>query len=509
MSTRNAQAQVADEPPLTDAVLMADPQATTVAADTGPPLPMGGVGAVSRRSTAPIDVLSRRVNAVCTHAVNPLEIAATLEAHGITDAISRDEYDCEDVFVLARELYSRVPLRASQYAARRRPVQSTRTSLARGMLFALPGLFYLLVGPVFSSAVAPIVVLIAVIAGWGLSQVLAIVGYTLIGRGNRSGAGKVLGLVLIAGLAAMCAIGAIATFGTDWDRNLVAMCCTQILYVMAATVLLMFKRDDLLWMSLLPGAALSAIYLAGNPAGLSRGVAVGGVVIAMALTFGAALYASDRAFQEGPRADIWLGRSDAWTAIQFGTYGLLVATCLATPTMRAVLDHGTDTALIGLATLPLVLSMGVAEWQQVRYAERRHRAKVAAHDMDSFGLAAWRGLLVSVGTHAAALFGLSLIMAVGIIFVAGGIPWSIVGLLTAYLFLGAALFMSLLLTAWGRINSILPFLGMAVVVILVLVFATPSASEQLTEYLAASAVLTACLFALGWREVRILTNHGD
>jgi hypothetical protein len=37
------------------------------------------------RSSAPVDMLSRRLDAVCTHAVSALEIAAALEADGISD----------------------------------------------------------------------------------------------------------------------------------------------------------------------------------------------------------------------------------------------------------------------------------------------------------------------------------------------------------------------------------------------------------------------------------------
>ena len=124
-------------------------------------------GLQDRRSTAPVDVLSRRLNGVCTHAVGPLELAAALEAQGINDAISREKYGCDDVFSLAAELYTRVPLRISANAARQRSLQSTATSIARGALFALPGLFFLLVAPVFRSPLAAVAVLTAVTVGWG------------------------------------------------------------------------------------------------------------------------------------------------------------------------------------------------------------------------------------------------------------------------------------------------------------------------------------------------------
>jgi len=467
-----------------------------------------GRQAATPRSSAPVDQLSRRLDAVCTHAVSPLEIAAALEADGITDAISRDQYAQDDVFALASELYARVPLRTSRYAAGRQSAKTSSRDIARGLLFALPGLFYFVVEPLFRSTAAPMALLVAVVAGWGISQVMAIVGHTLIGRGNGSGAGKVLGLVLIAGLALMALCGAIAALGTGWDRNLVAACCTQTLYVMAVAVLLLFERDRLLWLSLLPGAVVSVGYLAGNPLGMGREFAVAAVLFAMAFAFGSALYAADDAFQHDARSPAWLGRADIWTAARFGTYGLLVGLFLAAPVMNAALSTQSDSALLGAAMVPLVLSMGVAEWQLTLYNQRTIRAMDTARDMDSFGRVAWRTLLVAAGTHAAALLGLSIAAAITILVVVGHLPADVVGLLVAYLMLGAALFLALVLTTWGRIAVVLPILAIAVAAIWLPTLATPDYTLKTTEYLATSIVLAGCLWAIGWREVRVVANHG-
>jgi hypothetical protein len=502
----DTQSDVIAAPAFDDALRTRGPTAPGAAGRTRAASPTKS-SVFNHRSTAPVDLLSRRLDAVCTHAVSPLEIAAALEADGITDAISRDKYGHDDVFALASALYVRVPLRTSRRTAGRKSLQTTSRSIARGLLFALPGLFFFVVVPMFSSSSAPAVMLLAVMAGWGLSQIMAILGHTLVGRGNGSSAGKVLGLMLIAGLALMCVGGAVAAFGTGWDRNLVTACCTQMLYVMAATVLLLFERDGLLWMSLLPGAAISTAYLAGNPLGLSREVAVSGVVLAMALAFASAIYAADRAYQEGPRSPIGLGRQDLSTSLEFGTYGLLVAACLAAPMMRAVMIAGTNPSMIAVATVPLMLSMGVAEWQLTRYVERRNRAMDAAHDIETFAHAAWRGLLISLGTHAAALLALSLVTVLGIFLTIGSIPGEALTLLAAYLLLGAALFLALVLTSWGRISMVLPFMALAVAAIWLTALSTHSTAEELTEYLLASAALAGCFFTLGWREVRVVTNH--
>ncbi|MFJ2740442.1 hypothetical protein ACIO3O_12310 [Streptomyces sp. NPDC087440] len=56
----------------------------------------------------PVKVLMHRHRELCERAVDPLEIAAGLEAHGVTDRTAA-RFRHRDVFSLAEELYARVP----------------------------------------------------------------------------------------------------------------------------------------------------------------------------------------------------------------------------------------------------------------------------------------------------------------------------------------------------------------------------------------------------------------
>lgn len=63
----------------------------------------------ARRGPAdPVKSLMHRHRELCERAVDPLEIAAGLEAHGVTDRAAA-RYRHRDVFSLAEELYARVP----------------------------------------------------------------------------------------------------------------------------------------------------------------------------------------------------------------------------------------------------------------------------------------------------------------------------------------------------------------------------------------------------------------
>ncbi|WP_405777461.1 hypothetical protein [Streptomyces sp. NBC_00859] len=62
----------------------------------------------ARGPADPVRALMHRHRELCEHAVDPLEIAAGLEAHGITDRTAA-RFRHRDVFALADELYARVP----------------------------------------------------------------------------------------------------------------------------------------------------------------------------------------------------------------------------------------------------------------------------------------------------------------------------------------------------------------------------------------------------------------
>lgn len=100
---------------------------------------------VRRGPADPVRALMQRHRTLCEHAVDPLEIAAGLEAHGVTDRTAA-RFRHRDVFSLAEELYARVPraqapAEAPAPAAPFAPAGGLRPrSLARAAVYLLPGL---------------------------------------------------------------------------------------------------------------------------------------------------------------------------------------------------------------------------------------------------------------------------------------------------------------------------------------------------------------------------------
>ncbi|MEU2394558.1 hypothetical protein ABZ607_28510, partial [Streptomyces sp. NPDC007369] len=97
------------------------------------------LAAAPRRRAAgdPVKILLHRHRALCERAVDPLEIAAGLEAQGITDRTAA-RFRHRDVFSLAEELYARTPREEEPPAAPAAGPADAR-ALRRFGLALLPG----------------------------------------------------------------------------------------------------------------------------------------------------------------------------------------------------------------------------------------------------------------------------------------------------------------------------------------------------------------------------------
>ncbi|MFE4961884.1 hypothetical protein [Streptomyces sp. NPDC056660] len=98
----------------------------------------GRRGSGPRRGVAdPVKALMHRHRALCEQAVDPLEIAAGLEAHGVTDRTAA-RFRHRDVFSLAEELYARVP-RDGDRRPCPEPAPAPRVRADWALLTLLPG----------------------------------------------------------------------------------------------------------------------------------------------------------------------------------------------------------------------------------------------------------------------------------------------------------------------------------------------------------------------------------
>jgi hypothetical protein len=230
---------------------------------------------VQRRSTSwarpdPIDELAEEIGEFVSAAVHPDEVAAHLESDGLSDDQIRERYGVKNSFALAEELYARV---GRAYPEPEGPAHDPWRigllgCLLRGIVFALPGLGYVLAAPLlagpegaFGLPAGTVPMLVGALCGWTWNQGLAHRAYTWMGLGDRTAARRALLVgtpvgVLLGSLVAFAAAGSAG-------RGAVAFAAGQSGYLGAATVLLVTGRERTLLAALTPmtvGAVLTVFH---------------------------------------------------------------------------------------------------------------------------------------------------------------------------------------------------------------------------------------------------------
>ncbi|WP_405731493.1 hypothetical protein OG885_15980 [Streptomyces sp. NBC_00028] len=114
------------------------PAHRTTRTPTPAPTPTPKAASTPRRTAGdPVKALMHRHRELCERAVDPLEIAAGLEAHGVTDRTAT-RFRHRDVFSLAEEMYARAS-RESEPAAAAAPPEIPRARADWALLTLLPG----------------------------------------------------------------------------------------------------------------------------------------------------------------------------------------------------------------------------------------------------------------------------------------------------------------------------------------------------------------------------------
>lgn len=395
--------------------------------------------------TLTVAALCEKFGTVCESAVDPLEVASALEFDGYSDNSVWDQYGVNDVFALARAMYRRVPRRPADPAPAEEPWRTSRfRPLLHGLLYALPAVCFpaaagLLGGP----GVLPTLVL-ALLAAWGLSQGLACAGYLRrAGSGDedqvrrvlRAGLGAGLVLVALAMLAARLILHAyplVLFFGVGEGA-----------YMLGACVLMVLGAEIWLPVALLPGVAGSAAFLYyGRPAHLEH-LAWGALAATPLL---ACLIAVVRSRRSGSRTGRLLIASELWATVPAMAFGVTAAGLLTFPVVAGPEGHGGLNAGALLASLPLSVSMGAAEWSLLWY---RRRTRRLLGSLDSLRRFRRKARLLLLATLLQYMCGTAVLFAAAIELAAvtGFAHPDRAALLemAAYLMLGSAMFLALLL----------------------------------------------------------------
>lgn len=436
----------------------------------------------------PVDELCVRKAEVCASAVDALEIAAALEADGLGDQQVRRRYGRPDVFALAEEMFARVPRSPAEPAAVPDPWQIRPAEhVLHGLLYTLPGLGFAAVAELMAGRSAHLVLAVTMLASWAASQGLAYLGYARLGRLDAAGAARVLriGLPVCATVFLVGAAGAVAA---SLPVGGVLVATAQAEYLLGATVLMVTRSERLLLVALAPGTVAGAVYLAlGEPAVLrpyTWGALATTAVLAVVLGAWMTRH-PDRA--SGPVVT----RSEAGGAVRFAIFGLVAAGLLVFPIVAGDVVPGPGDAGPMLAMLPLSLSMGAAEWVLHSYRRRMHRLLRESRSLGWFARGSHTVLLTSLLAYAAVTAVL-----IGIAVTVGSVTglvhpqWTTLLECLAYLVLGAALFVALILQALRAGGAVVL---VACAAALAMEFALSAFSHGRPTELAAAQLLAASL----------------
>ncbi|MFF6774834.1 hypothetical protein ACFY8W_14915 [Streptomyces sp. NPDC012637] len=383
----------------------------------------------------PLDELAGRLDALAAVAVHPDEIAAILESDGMTDDHIRLTYGRPDSFALAEDLYARTERRHP--APEAQPADPWHTGLAgcllRGLVFALPGLAYVLGAPLLATGPGryglppgTVPLFAGAVTGWVWNQALAHRAYTWLGLGDRHAAVRALLTGAPSGALAGAAV-AVAAAGPG-ERPAALFGAGQALYLAAATVLLVLGRERVLLVALTPLAGAVPAFRHDLPEPLRIAL----LVLSLTATTAFAAFELRPGLRRGARGR---GGPPFAASLPYGLFGL--------GSGLLVLYAGAD------AVIALTLSMGPAEWLLHRFRAAglaRLRLLTTAYE---FRRAVTGTLARCLGGYLAVLFVLTVTAAVLWPGAAAVSPQRVVSLLLV----GAVLWLGLLLQAFGAVVS--------------------------------------------------------
>ncbi|GGX10647.1 hypothetical protein [Streptomyces chryseus] len=382
-----------------------------------PALPRQRKGPRARPSWAadPIDELAERLMEPVSAAVHPYEVAALLESDGLTGDQIGTRYGRPGLFALAADLYARVPRHYPEPPPTADPWRPDHLRCAvRGLVFALPGLAYVLGSGLLGGEGAVTGLVAAGLVAWAWNQALSHRAYLRLGTAGAAAAGRTLRLGAPAG-ALTASVAGLVLAGPGQAG---AFSAGQSCYLGAATVLLVLGRERTLLLALLPVAGGAVATLWWQPPAV---VAVAPLLATVVLATLAAAHGVRAALRSGPVA---AGAAPGLAvSLPYGLFGLAAG-------VLAMLTGAADP----YAVVVLTLSMGFAEWLLYRYrglAVAALRASTAPRD---FRLRAARALALCLGAYVA-------LLAAGALLTGSG-PAPLLGL-------GAVLWTALLLQAFG------------------------------------------------------------
>jgi hypothetical protein len=339
-------------------------------------------------------------------AVDPREIAAQLEVTGVSDRVARDDYGRASVFVIADELWRSTPFAPLEVRAGRVSlVPGGPTDLVRGLVYGAPALLLFALQRASTWPMTPLLLALAVTWGWGLGQVTANLAYELRGRCDTVGELAVLSRLLMLTPPTTLLVVAVPTWWshTGLGAGIAAMCLAT--FMVASAILVLRDRLTLAVACLVPALVVSAVEVT-HPS-LEPSLVVGAVAVSSGATVLSAWSLVRERMPQGMAFTTELRR-----VVRHFVHGLVCGAALAAVVFASSgLVH--RSGVRGVVSVPIVLSLGVMEWQ-LRSFRAGASSALALHRLEHFEQLTWHLFRRSLGRYLAVVFGISVVLAVAV-----------------------------------------------------------------------------------------------
>jgi hypothetical protein len=382
---------------------------------------------------------------VVTAAVDPLEIAASLETCGLSNAVVHERFGYRDTFSLAEQLYSAMEFRGAPAARLHTNRPGGMPDLGRGLVFAMPTLMFAGAAIALHSALSWWTAPLALICGWAFSQFVAYLGFSREAVAEPAGAAVVWGL-LGAVLSCVCLglVGEAVLGGTYSGIAFAAAACA---FATAAAALVVHAQERLIALMIIPGAVASLVFVTGEPFQLRSTV----VVVLVAASVGGTVIA---ALRHVPA--LWwrlpaVTKAEAPAAARSFANGSCCGLFLAILVVLQPGDSGLHT-WPAVAAYPMILSLGVMEWQVRSLRAGARRGLSSVYNMADFASVVQRKLARATFSYLGALLLLTVVVRALAYARSVAVPTS---LLLASTCLSLAFFIALVVTSYGRVDLVL------------------------------------------------------
>ena len=407
-----------------------------------PPLPRPATASGNALPDDPAHEAAVRFGGIAAAAVHPFEVAAAIEADGVTDRQVQRDYGRLDAFELAEELYAETPRDYPEPEPVPSPWNAPLSaSLLRGLVYALPGLAFPLGRPILAGPAdrgglphGTFALATSLLLCWAWNQGLAHRAHVWLGRGGQLSAERCLRRGAMAG-ALLGTFGALVA-GLLAGRHMgdvLIFCAGQSAYMGASCVLLVLGRESALLGALAPAAVGGAAVLVGLVPAIPELSPL--LLCTLLLALGQAARAL-RSCRGGSDAEVDDPVPGLLGSLPHALFGLAMALLTLGTALR-----GSHVEVV--PTVALTLSMGPAEWLLYGYRRRIHHALRTAASSRAFAWRSVHSLMLGLGSYLGILAALAVVLGVTL----AGLPMG--QQLAGLLLLGATVWTALLLQALG------------------------------------------------------------